>query len=172
MCACPFDPDDPFDDELYFVSDFRNLFGTPSSLRRVRNRIHGRTKFPSSRQHLESPDGLVISLEVPGIARNQIDLTVERNRLTISGSRDFIRESSDEEFVRLERGFGSFKRVFEIPSGIEPNSVTASLDLGVLTIRIPRPPASRNSDRDRRWCWSECRGQIPRRRTWCRRNLP
>ena len=85
----------------------------------------------------------MITLEVPGIARDQIDISVEGNRLSISGSRDFVRDDPDEEFVRLERGFGSFKRVFEIPSGIDTQSVTATLDLGVLTILVPRQSGRR-----------------------------
>ncbi|HDS29864.1 MAG TPA: Hsp20/alpha crystallin family protein, partial [Firmicutes bacterium] len=73
-----------------------------------------------------------------GMERDQIDLKLEGRRLTVSGSRNFVKEHPDEAFVRLERGFGSFVRAFEIPPDADTDSISARLDLGILTITIPR----------------------------------
>jgi HSP20 family molecular chaperone IbpA len=133
----PKNPPDPWDDSIFFGDSLGDLFEAHRPWGRSEiSFLAGRSFRPAS-DVFESPDGLVITLEVPGIPREKIDLKVEGNLLTISGSRDFERENPDDESVRLERGFGSFRRVFEIPIGTNPESITAVLDLGVLTITVP-----------------------------------
>jgi len=96
----------------------------------------GRSIRPAANVY-ESPDGLVITLEVPGIDREGVELRLEGPRLIVSGRREFTREHSDEEFVRIERGFGSFKRAFEVPADADPEGISAKLERGVLTISVP-----------------------------------
>ena len=141
MCALPPDPKDPrdpFGESMFFSDDLGDLFETHRPYGRSETGFLAGRSFHPAADIFESPLGLVITLEVPGMEREQIDIAVEGRRLTISGSRDFVREHPDEEYVRLERGFGSFRRVFEIPQDIDPQSVTAKLDLGVLTILIAK----------------------------------
>lgn len=85
----------------------------------------------------ESPIGLVITIDCPGIQPEDFDLKLEGTRLIVSGKRDFVKDYQDEEFVRLERGFGSFRRIFEMPEGVDGTAVSAKLENGVLKIIVP-----------------------------------
>jgi len=104
--------------------------------------LAGRSFRPAANIY-ETSSGITITLDVPGISREDIDLKIEGNRLTVSGKRDFIRDHADEEFVRLERGFGSFKRIFEIPGDVDHDRVTAKLEQGVLMVDVPRRESRR-----------------------------
>ena len=130
-------PQDPWDDAMFFIDNLGDLFDMHRPCGRSETSFLSGRGFHPSADVFETPDGLTITIEVPGMARDQIDITIEGNRLTVSGGRDFERESPDEETIRLERGFGSFRRTFEIFAGVDPESVTAKLDLGVLTIMVP-----------------------------------
>jgi HSP20 family molecular chaperone IbpA len=131
------DPPNPFDEQSFFLEELGELFETHRPYGRSETGfLAGRSFRPAANIH-ESPDGIVITLDVPGIEREAIDLTVDGNRLIISGRRDFVRDDPHEEFIRLERGFGSFRRIFEIPGEIDHDSISAKLDKGVLRITVP-----------------------------------
>jgi HSP20 family protein len=94
-------------------------------------------------------DGLyVVTAEVPGLSREQIDLAAEDFRLTIQGRREadpITAGGGAVHFHQVERGHGSFRRTFEFSAKIDPDQITADLTDGVLTISIPKvpPPAAR-----------------------------
>jgi HSP20 family protein len=80
---------------------------------------------------------LVLTVELPGLKREDIDLTVEQNTLTIKGQRrpdDGVRE---QQYHRVERSYGSFTRSFTLPATIETSGVRADYRDGVLTITLP-----------------------------------
>lgn len=94
----------------------------------------------------ETEDRYVIAAEVPGLARQDVDLALEDTRLTIRGQRlDRPATAADVvHFHQVERGHGSFARTFEFASKIDVDAVEADLTNGVLTITLPkavRPPA-------------------------------
>jgi HSP20 family protein len=94
----------------------------------------------------ETEDRYVIAAEVPGLARQDVDLALEDTRLTIRGQRvDRPATAADVvHFHQVERGHGSFARTFEFASKIDIDAVEADLTNGVLTITLPkavRPPA-------------------------------
>jgi HSP20 family protein len=123
---------------MFFSDDLEDLFETHRPYGRSETGFLAGRSFRPAADVYESPEGLVISLDVPGLERDQVALKLEGRRMTVSGSREFQREHPDEEFVRLERGFGSFRRVFEIPSDVDADGISAKLDNGVLTITVPR----------------------------------
>ncbi len=131
------DPPDPFDDPLFPCEDIEDMFETHRPFGRSETGFLAGRSFHPTANIYESPDGLIITLEIPGIDRKDVDLKIEGNRLMVSGSRHFVRDHPDEKCIRIERGFGSFRRVFEIPADTDPDRITAKLDLGVLTIEIP-----------------------------------
>jgi HSP20 family protein len=93
----------------------------------------------------ETADSYVITIEVPGLAREQVELAVEDSRLVVRGRR---REANRDEAVHyhlIERGHGAFARSFEFPQKVAVDDVKADLAEGVLTIVLPKapPPASR-----------------------------
>ena len=94
----------------------------------------------------ETQDRYVVAAEVPGLAREHIDLALEESRLTIRGQRiDRTPNAEDAvHFHQVERGHGAFARTFDFASKIDIESVSADLTNGVLTITLPkaaRPPA-------------------------------
>jgi HSP20 family protein len=95
----------------------------------------------------ETADRYVLSAELPGLAREHIELALEDSRLTIRGQRIDRTASGGTvvHFHQVERGHGAFARTFEFGSKIATESVTADLSNGVLTITLPKaaPPPAR-----------------------------
>jgi HSP20 family protein len=91
----------------------------------------------------ETANAFIVTAEVPGISRDQVDLALEESRLTLSGQRTDRRANRDVvHFHHVERGFGSFARTFEFADKIDVNRVSADLSDGVLTVTLPKvPPA-------------------------------
>jgi HSP20 family protein len=91
----------------------------------------------------ETATAFVVCAEVPGLARDQIDLVFEDRRLTIRGRRSNRLPSGDiVHFHQVERGHGSFARTFEFADAISVDEVSADLADGVLTIALPKAPPS------------------------------
>lgn len=86
----------------------------------------------------ETPEHLTLRLEVPGLAREELKISVENNVLTIRGEKKQETSREDETFYRTERSYGSFERSFSLPSHVDPDDVSANLENGVLTVRVPR----------------------------------
>ena len=86
---------------------------------------------------LETSELYVITAEVPGIAREDLEIRVHEGRVTISGVR---REQTPacEQYHRVERGHGSFSRTFHLPVPMDGDRVTADLRDGVLTVTCPK----------------------------------
>jgi HSP20 family protein len=88
---------------------------------------------------VESGDHFVLRADLPGLSEEDVRIELEDTTLTISGERAAEHESKDEGYYRLERAFGAFSRTLQLPKGIDPESVAASFDRGVLEVRIPKP---------------------------------
>src|SRR6476620_11756999 len=86
----------------------------------------------------ETADRYVIAAELPGLARESIDLAVEDSRLTIRGQRVDRTSGDVVHFHQVERGHGAFARTFEFASKIDTEAVSADLADGVLTITLPK----------------------------------
>jgi HSP20 family protein len=74
--------------------------------------------------------------DVPGVKREDLDITLENRVLTIKGSRSF--ESNANEQVMLERSYGEFQRQFAVPDSLDDTNLSANLTNGVLTVCIPK----------------------------------
>ena len=87
----------------------------------------------------ERSDAYILTVEVPGVSRDQIELAAEDTRLTIRGSR--LEEQARDGRVHyhlIERGYGAFTRSFEFSQRIDVDAVDADLVQGVLTITVPK----------------------------------
>jgi HSP20 family protein len=87
---------------------------------------------------VETADRYVLRADLPGLTDGDVNLQLEDNVLTISGERTTEHEQQ-EGYYRLERAFGAFSRSLTLPDGVDPDSVEAHFDRGVLEIRIPKP---------------------------------
>ena len=87
----------------------------------------------------ETEDRYVVTAEVPGLDREQIELAVQENRLMIRGMRSAgTPQSSSRHYHQVERGHGSFERTFRFADAVEQDRITADLRDGVLTVTLPK----------------------------------
>lgn len=91
----------------------------------------------------EDAQKLVLKLEVPGIAKEDLDIRVEGKTLTVKGERKFESEEKEENFRRIERRYGSFVRSFTLPGTVDVESVEATSTDGVLSISLAKKPEAK-----------------------------
>jgi HSP20 family protein len=82
-------------------------------------------------------DKLVLKAELPDMKRENIEITVDNNTLTIKGEKKLSDEVKDEQFHRIERRYGSFSRSFSLPPTVDATKVSAEYKNGVLTLKLP-----------------------------------
>jgi len=80
---------------------------------------------------------IVIEAEMPGLNKEDIDLRVENNTLTLRGERKRESEVKDDQFHRVERVHGTFLRSFSLPATVDAGRVSADYKDGVLTVVLP-----------------------------------
>jgi HSP20 family protein len=80
---------------------------------------------------------------LPGVKIEDIDIRVENQTLTISGSRKFEKDETVKGYHRIERSYGEFVRSFAVPSTVDTEKVAADYKNGVLTITLPRKESAR-----------------------------
>lgn len=89
---------------------------------------------------LETPEAYVFEADLPGIKESDLDIHLTGNRLTIAGHRESRSRQEGENAFSQERSFGSFTRSFTLPEGVDSGQVSACLQDGVLSLRIPKMP--------------------------------
>jgi HSP20 family protein len=80
---------------------------------------------------------LVVKAELPDMTREDIEVTVENNVLTLKGTKKFTADVKDEQFRRIERSYGTFSRSFTLPNTVDASKVSAEYKNGVLTVKLP-----------------------------------
>jgi HSP20 family protein len=85
----------------------------------------------------ETEGAFVLTAELPGLARDQIDIHAEESRIVIRGDRTSTQVPC-EQYHRVERGHGPFSRAFVLPEPIDVERVSADLKDGLLTLTIPK----------------------------------
>ncbi|MBU1189174.1 MAG: Hsp20/alpha crystallin family protein [Gammaproteobacteria bacterium] len=113
-----------------FLADFPTPFGNSGTLETMI--LRPQLDIAESDKHY------TVAVEVPGVNEDDIDITLEQNLLTISGEKK--QESSKDEngFHKVERSYGSFQRVLNLPDDADSNDIKADVKKGVLKIRIGR----------------------------------
>jgi HSP20 family protein len=88
---------------------------------------------------VETDEHFVLKADLPGLTESDVNIEVEDNVLTVSGERKAEHEDKREGYVRVERAYGAFRRSLTLPEGVDPETVTANFENGVLEVRIPKP---------------------------------
>ena len=86
----------------------------------------------------ERKDAYLVTVELPGVEADDLDITMEDGLLTIQGERQFTSESSEQQFHRVERRYGAFRRSITLPAQVLAEQIEASFDNGVLQIVVPK----------------------------------
>ena len=95
----------------------------------------------------ESDDAFMISADLPGIEKSDIEVKVEENTLILNANRHIDKLDNNEKFHYNERRFGTFSRSFKLPKTVKEEKITAKLDNGVLSIVIPKTEDAIKSNR-------------------------
>jgi HSP20 family protein len=88
----------------------------------------------------ERDGSLVVKAELPGVKKEEIEITLDRGDLVVRGERKGEKEVKEGEYYRMERSYGTFQRRVPLPFPVEPEQVHATYTDGVLEISIPKPP--------------------------------
>src|ERR1700675_5014583 len=91
----------------------------------------------------ETPNDLVVKADLPDVNEKDIDIRVENNLLTIRGERKFEKAVSEENYLRVERTYGTFSRSFSLPNTVNAEAIHAEYKNGVLTINLPKREESK-----------------------------
>ena len=91
----------------------------------------------------EGQNELVAKVDLPGIDEKDIDIRLENNTLTIRGERKFEKSVNEDNYLRVERAYGSFTRTFSLPNTVNAEGINASYSNGVLTVHLPKREESK-----------------------------
>jgi len=86
----------------------------------------------------ERKDAYLVTVELPGVETDDLDITMEDGLLTIQGERHFAHDSSEQQFHRVERRYGAFRRSITLPAQVQAEQIQATFDNGVLQIVVPK----------------------------------
>ncbi len=86
----------------------------------------------------EENETYYIEVDLPGIKKENVEINVDNNILTISGKREFKEEIKEENYYRIESSYGSFSRSFTLPEKVDIENIKASSVDGVLEVVIPK----------------------------------
>jgi HSP20 family protein len=126
----------------------RDLLSIRDDMNRMFNELFGRTEgqegtwlsgawTPPVDIH-ETDDALILKAELPGFSKNDVNVELKDNTLTLKGQRQEEKEVKDEQYHRRERSYGSFQRTFMLPATVDGEKVTANYKDGILELRLPK----------------------------------
>jgi HSP20 family protein len=107
----------------------------------------GSDRFLPAMDTVERDGAIIVTIDLPGMRREDIDIEVQDDVLRIRGSREIQRDSEEETWYRYERSSGSFERYLRLPQSIDAESIDAVFDQGVLTVTVPLPAIADASPR-------------------------
>jgi len=135
--------DGPNDSFRAFQQEFERAFGR---LGRGAASVFSELRFPAL-DVTEADDALEVTAELPGVNKEDVDISIVNGMLTIKGEKKAEKEDKQENAYMLERSYGSFSRSIPLPFELGTSEVDASFKDGVLKIRIPRPPEAKQEAR-------------------------
>jgi HSP20 family protein len=86
----------------------------------------------------ERKDAYLVTVELPGVKLDDLTITLEDGLLTIQGERQFAQDSSEQQFHRVERRYGAFRRAITLPAHVQADAVEATVEDGVLQVVVPK----------------------------------
>ena len=129
---------DPFQDLISLQERMNRLF--EQTLDRSRGEREGMVAgtWAPAVDIYETPDSIVLQAELPGLSKDDIDIQVRDNVLTLKGERRSEKEVKEGNYLRVERAYGGFQRAFTLPAAVQADKVRAVFRDGVLDVSIPK----------------------------------
>jgi HSP20 family protein len=128
---------DPFRDLRTLQEEVNRLFSTNLTRGFAEEGI-GRGAWNPSVDIYENKDQIVLEAELPGMNRDDFELSVENNVITLRGERQFEKKDDSDNYHRVERSYGSFTRSFTLPQTVSAEGATAEYRNGVLRVTLPK----------------------------------
>jgi HSP20 family protein len=128
---------DPFRDLLSIQDRMNRLFEQTLSRSRSEEGIAASTWTPAVDIY-ETPETIVLKAELPGLSREDIEIQIRDNALTLKGERRFAKDVQQENYLRIERAYGAFQRSFTLPATIQQDKIRAVFRDGVLELTLPK----------------------------------
>jgi len=127
---------DPFREVVSLQNRLNSLF-------QDYNRAEGNTdvtaaSFAPAVDVYEDEHKLTLSIEVPGVKQEDLDVQVEKNTLTVRGERKFEKDQKEQNFHRIERRYGTFYRSFSLPATVDAENIHASYEAGILKLELAK----------------------------------
>jgi HSP20 family protein len=134
----------PFEDmERWFEEAFRRPFFGPSWMPRLKLPEVMGGEVSTSVDIFEEGDNVVVKAEVPGLKKDDIEVNLTEDTITITGQKKSEERVERKDYYRLERSFGSFTRKLRLPADIQTDKAKATFRDGVLEVRIPKAPSAK-----------------------------
>src|ERR1700761_8761393 len=86
----------------------------------------------------ENEHELIVKADLPGVEAKDLDIRIENNILTIRGDRRFEKKVNEDNYLRVERAYGSFSRSFSLSNTVNSDGIKADYQNGVLTLNVPK----------------------------------
>jgi HSP20 family protein len=135
---------DPFSELTSLHDRLNQLFSVPSgNFGRGSEQGLAFANFIPPVDIYEDDHNITLQAEIPGVTEKDLDIRLENNVLTISGERKLENEEKKENFHRIERRYGRFTRSFSLPAVVDPESVNADFENGVLKVTIAKREEAR-----------------------------
>src|ERR687884_1693730 len=128
---------DPFRDLRSLQDEVNRLFTTNLS-RAFGDEGIARGAWNPSVDIYENKDQIVLEAELPGMNREDFDLSIENNVITLRGERRFEKKDDSDNYHRVERSYGQFTRAFTLPQSVTAEGATAEYRNGVLRVTLPK----------------------------------
>jgi len=132
---------DPFRGLTTLQEQMNRLF--EDTLFRGRSSDSALTTWSPAVDAYETENELVVKADLPDLDEKDLDVRVENNMLTIHGERKLEQSVSEDNYLRIERAYGSFSRSFSLPNTVNADAIKAEYRNGVLTVRMPKREESK-----------------------------
>jgi len=130
---------------------FENFLRRPFSLMRPswfpRLRMPEIEELTPSVDVFEQKDEVVVKAELPGLSKEDIDVKVTGDVITISGEKKKEEKVEKKNYYRMERSYGSFTRSLRLPAEVQTEKASAKFEEGVLEIRIPKTEEAKKKEK-------------------------
>jgi HSP20 family protein len=144
----PARPIAPFEEmERRFENFFRRAFPMPGAPWFPKLGIHGLEEVMPVVDIFEDGSDLVVKAEIPGMKKENIEVKLSDDTVTISGEKKTEEKVGKKNYYRLERSHGSFSRAFSLPSEVQADKAKAQFKDGVLEIRAPKTEEAKQKEK-------------------------
>src|SRR6202047_1809859 len=138
----------PFRDSGALMPPGFGLFGLHREIDRLFDEFaqgicpNGQQNLAPRNETSETDKAIEVTAEMPGLERKDVEISIDDDTLTIRGEKKVEENQKDKNVQLSERSYGVFYRVLQLPPGVDPSSIQATMSNGVLKIAIPKPAKS------------------------------